>query len=292
MDSVKYASLKAAATAIRSASATGPPNPEPDAVIHIPSRDAERTIKVHIYKPATPQTPSPVLINLHGSGFILPLHGSDDVFCRRIASETGHVVLDVQYRLAPEDPFPAAPHDTEDALRYVLARPEEYEASKVSVSGFSAGGNLVIGASTLFPDKIRSLLAIYAPTDLAKDPNTKVQADPSGPNKIPAALASLFNECYISEEDAKNPLVSPALGDNAFLETLPKNILIVTCAYDTLALETEEFADRIEKLKSKNLARKRVLGVGHAWDKGTIPGSEEEEKRDEVYALCVQMLKD
>lgn len=131
MDSVKYASLKAAATAIRSASATGPPNPEPDAVIHIPSRDAERTIKVHIYKPATPQTPSPVLINLHGSGFILPLHGSDDVFCRRIASETGHVVLDVQYRLAPEDPFPAAPHDTEDALRYVLARPEEYEASKV-----------------------------------------------------------------------------------------------------------------------------------------------------------------
>lgn len=83
--------------------------------------------------------------------------------------ETGHAVLDVE-------------HDAEDAIRYVLSRPEEYELSHISLSGFSAGGNLVIGASTLFPaDTIRYIMALYVSLDMASDPNTKVQADSSGP---------------------------------------------------------------------------------------------------------------
>lgn len=100
----------------------GHPRPLPSHVRHIASRDAGRTIKVNVYQPAKSAKPSPVLVNLHGSGFILPAHGSDDLFCREISRETAYTVLDVQYRLAPENPFPAALNDAEDVINWVLGQ--------------------------------------------------------------------------------------------------------------------------------------------------------------------------
>ena len=97
------------------------------------------------------------------SQFIFHLHGSDDIFCRRVAAETHYTVLDIEYRLAPEHPFPAAPHDAADALKYVLSRPDLYDNSRIAVSGFSAGGNLALGLVLAqdFPrDTIQSLLQI------------------------------------------------------------------------------------------------------------------------------------
>jgi acetyl esterase/lipase len=77
--------LKAVATVLRFGIAAISA-PKTDGVLQIPSRDDGRTIKVYVYKPSNPQPgPSPVLLNFHGSGFILPLHGSDQVYCRRIA---------------------------------------------------------------------------------------------------------------------------------------------------------------------------------------------------------------
>lgn len=131
-----------------------PLTPKPDAVLRIPSRDNRRAIKAHLYKPFTGEAgnggPHPVLINFYGSAFVLPLHGADDNFCRLIATKTDYVVLDVDYRIGPEDPFPAAIHDVEDAITYVLNRPEKYKTSQVSVSGFSSGGTLALIAPTLF----------------------------------------------------------------------------------------------------------------------------------------------
>lgn len=290
MSTFTYLRLKAAASLIR-LSQPLPCTPKPDAVIQAPSRDSPRTIKIHVYNSRASKSPPPVLINFHGSGFVIRLHGSDDVFCRRIADETSYTVLDVQYRLAPENPFPAAANDAEDVVRYVLSRPEEYDLSKIAVSGFSAGGNIALGVGTVFsPQTIRTLLAIYPPVDLFTDPGAKVQPDPSGKNVIPSTVARLFNECYIREQDAKNALISPAYADEDFISKLPDNILIVTCAYDTLALETESLADKIEKQGGKYLVRKRVPGVSHAWDKSTKPGTDGEKKRDEVYGLCVEIL--
>src|SRR5689334_10864100 len=93
----------------------------PDEVIQIPSRDAPRTITAHLYKPKTPPVGAgAVLLNFHGSGFVLPMHGSDGAFCRYVSEKTSYTVIDVSYRMAPENPFPAALNDVEDSIKWVL----------------------------------------------------------------------------------------------------------------------------------------------------------------------------
>jgi acetyl esterase/lipase len=86
-------------------------------------------------------------------------------------------------------------------------------------------------------------------------------------------------------------LISPAYAEDDFVAKLPENILLVTCACDTLALETESLAAKIEKHGNKYLVRKCVRGVSHAWDKTAKPGTDGERKRDEIYGLCIEMLK-
>jgi acetyl esterase/lipase len=201
-------------------------------------------------------------------------------------------VLDIQYRLPPEHPFPAALNDVEDAIKYVVSHPELYDTSSISLSGFSAGGNLALAvlSSTVIPSNtVNSVLAFYPPVDLSIEPGEKVQADPSGPNAIPAAGARLFNACYTEKENRTDPLVSPAFMD---ISRLPKKALLVTCAYDTLALETERLAERVQKegQGKTDVVCERIDGVSHAWDKSCKAGSEGEKKREEAYALAVKLL--
>lgn len=149
-------------------------NCTPDEVLQLPSRDDGRTIKAHLYR-STTQKPSPILVNFHGSGFVIPLHGSDNDFAHRIVRDTDYSVLDVAYRLAPEHPYPAAPEDAEDAIRWVLANPQDFNSSRVAVSGFSAGGNLaLVACSALLPkETFKHVIAVYPPTDLEKHPKLK-----------------------------------------------------------------------------------------------------------------------
>ncbi|PIG82375.1 esterase/lipase [Aspergillus arachidicola] len=165
----------------------------PDDVVYIQSREAARTIKAHVYRSASAPNPTPILINFHGSGFMIPMHGSDDEFCRQVSRETGYTVLDIQYRLAPENPFPAALHDAEDAVNWVLQRPEKFDTSRLAISGFSAGGNLALAlSSSVFPrGTFRSLLAFYPPVDLYTEPGLKTPPDPAG-KPLPAALARVL----------------------------------------------------------------------------------------------------
>lgn len=242
-----------------------------DEVLHIPSRDADRTIKVHVYRSkATATAPTPILINFHGSGFIIPMHGTDDEFALRIAKDTPYTVYDVQYRLAPEHPFPAAPHDAEDAVKYVLGRPQEFDLSHVSVSGFSAGGNLALGLSGLiYPkDTFRHVLGFYPPTDIAKYGRDKVAPDTSGA-PLPSWMTDVFTDCYLpAGVDRKQPLASPYyLPGDVFAD----NVLLITCACDNLAPETEELADKIAKAApEKHLVRRRMEHCNHAWVRMSI----------------------
>jgi acetyl esterase/lipase len=288
MTFLTYIRLKAVATYLRFRIRPIPP-PVTDGILQIPSRDDGRTIKVHIYKPSNPQLgPSPVLLNFHGSGFVLPLHGGDQVYCRRITENTPYTVLDCTYRLGPEYPFPAAPNDVEDIVNYILSRPDEYDLTRVSIGGFSAGANMALAISGhVFPtNTFRSVLAFYPPTDVSIDPYKRVQPEPA-PTNIPPSLVTVFNECYFGDQDPKQPLLSPMFIEAA---KFPDNILIITCGQDPLAVEGEEFAEKLKDGK-RHLVSKRIPGVGHAWDKHVPAGTVEEEKRDEAYILAIEMLK-
>ncbi|KAJ5970582.1 Alpha/beta hydrolase fold-3 [Penicillium vulpinum] len=265
-----------------------PVSASPDEIRHIKSRDAGRTIKVHLYQ-SSGSGPSPVLLNFHGSGFLLPLHGSDDEFCRRIRQETKHTVLDVPYRLAPEHPFPAALNDVEDVIKYVLTSQNEFDLTRVSISGFSAGSNLALAAaSNLFPrDTFHSLLAIYPVTDMSPDPASKM-APVSGYLGIPLPVMRLFRRCYIpSSMDKRDPRISPLYAE---ADRFPQRILMITADGDTFALEAEELAQKIEKLQGWHVISERMQGCSHGWDKNTRVGTPQYEAKERAYKLAFDIL--
>ncbi|KAI9927881.1 hypothetical protein ASPWEDRAFT_114168 [Aspergillus wentii DTO 134E9] len=262
---------------------------KPDDVYQIKSRDAGRTIKAHIYRSASEQKLSPVLINFHGSGFLIPLHGSDDEFCRQVSQETRYTVLDVQYRLAPEHPFPAALNDVEDVVNWVLEQSDKFDLSQVAISGFSAGGNLALAASsTLFPrETFRSVLAFYPVTDLYSGPQSKVAPDTRG-KPLPVTVARLFDNCYVpSSFDARDPRISPIF---AQAERFPDRLMIVTGAGDNLAYEAEDIAARVGKLPGRQVVCQRMQGCDHAWDKGAKAGTVQGDAKEKAYAMAVAML--
>lgn len=272
------------------------PQANPDFVLQIPSRDAGRSIKAHVYCPANLQTPSPVLLNFHGSGFIMPLHGSDDFYCRRVSKETPFTVLDIQYRLSPQNSFPAPLHDIEDVVKYIKTSPADanvgitYDPSRICIGGFSAGGNLSLAASSmiLLPNTFRSVIAFYPPADLATPPDAKSPPEPTD-KQIPPWMAKVFDGSYFLDRDARDPRISPFY---APAENFPDNVLIVTAGQDYLADEATGLAERIKKeARDKYVVSLRVEGCGHAWDKNI--GDEDihrAKKRDEAYTAAVEML--
>ncbi|KAF7974013.1 hypothetical protein HWV62_13519 [Athelia sp. TMB] len=140
--------------------------------IYAPSWDANRAIIVQPYESTGRDNtkPTPVVVNMHGSGFVVPSLGTDNEFCALVAAQTPCVVFDIDYRKAPEHLFPAALQDVEDVLVYIAASPEQFDASNIFVSGFSAGGNLALStAASLGPERIKGVVGIYAPLDKQSD---------------------------------------------------------------------------------------------------------------------------
>jgi len=142
------------------------PHAEPDETYTFKSRDKSRDITINVYRPKSPKTPSPVLLNWHGSAFIFHWHGTDDKYCRYVADNTDYTVLDASYALAPEYPFPAALEDVEDLVLSVLEKPQEYDQKDIVLSGFSAGANLALGllsdsTNAIPKDKIRAMIAVF-----------------------------------------------------------------------------------------------------------------------------------
>ncbi|EXJ86755.1 hypothetical protein A1O3_03709 [Capronia epimyces CBS 606.96] len=270
--------------------ALGGTTPRPDEVLQIPRRDStEGKIKVHVYRGKAPK-PCPVLINFHGSGWTVPMHGSDEEFARCVVQGTDFTVLDATYRLAPEHPYPAAVHDAEDVVRWVLARPQEFDLSRVSISGFSAGGTLALVTSgEVFPKStFRHLIAIYSPADFSRAPQTKKAPDPTG-QPLPDWLATFFNNCYLPPGiDRKQPTVSPFFSR---MENVPDEIVIITCAGDNLCGEAESVAQRLSDMPGKHVSLRRMEKCNHAWDKSTKPGSVQEQAKHAAYDLAIETLR-
>ncbi|RAL08521.1 alpha/beta-hydrolase [Aspergillus homomorphus CBS 101889] len=266
----------------------------PDETAQWPSRHEGRAIKVNIYRPAEDalQTPSPVLVNMCGSGFILAGHGTDDEYCRFIASNTPYTVVDLQYRLAPEHPFPAAFHDVEDVIRHILGHPDQYDPTHLALSGFSAGANLALAVSAVsdFPrETIRATIAFYPSCDLAEDFSEKTAPDPSSRLQMPAGLSRFFHRCYFpaSDNDADDPRISPA---HASPERFPDNLAAITAAQDPYAPEMEKIAAAVEALPGRNVVVKRMEHCPHGWDKRVKKGTVQAEAKQEAYELVAHFL--
>ncbi|KAL5041336.1 hypothetical protein BDW71DRAFT_201453 [Aspergillus fruticulosus] len=248
----------------------------PDEVLQIPSRDKGRFIRIHAY-------------NTLNKRFVNPLHGSDDEFCKYIVKETRFAVLDCSYRLSPENKFPAPVHDAEDAVRWVLSHPEKFDASQLSISGFSAGGILsLVLSSVVFPQgTFKNVLAAYPPTDMIQENKEKIAPDTSL-DPAPVELLDAFIQCYYpSPEDVKSVLASPAVIP---AEKFSDRIFIATAACDRLCIEGEALGNRIRNETTKHVKMHRYEGCGHAFDKAYEKGSVQERAKDDLYERAATFL--
>ena len=135
------------------------------------SKKDDHTLTTDVHVPKG-EGPFPILVYLHGGGWISGSPKTHRKICHRFA-EAGHLVFNVDYALAPENPFPEGFNECLEAIRWAVSNSSEYrgDANKLSVGGDSAGGNLTAAcAATLSGDSeidIKKILLIYGVFDFA-----------------------------------------------------------------------------------------------------------------------------
>ncbi|CAI6036487.1 unnamed protein product [Clonostachys chloroleuca] len=259
----------------------------------IPGSSAGSYINVWVYIPPGvnfSRRPA-VLVNWHGSGFVLPGFGLDHLWCARVAQECGIYVVDADYRKGPEDPFPAAVEDAEAVLRWVAAS-DLFDEKRIAVSGFSSGANLALVAASVLREKltivdIKIPVAFYPVTNKAADPEQKVAPQSNKP--VPAGISRIFNDCYVPDVAVRSdPRVSPEFADP---DSFPERVTILTAAGDNLAPEGNALATKLDNGHRKVVTR-MFDDVNHGFDKGCAKGSVAERVRDEAYSLAIASLKE
>ncbi len=123
--------------------------------IYAAGQDGQAKIRLRIYKSKTVTPPAPVLIWLHGGGYVMGKPEMDDHRCIEYARQAGIVVVSVDYRYAPKHPFPTGLEDAYFALKWVEAHSQQLgvDGKRIAVGGASAGGGLAAALAQLAHDK-------------------------------------------------------------------------------------------------------------------------------------------
>ena len=219
-------------------------------------------IPVRIYTP-TSAARLPGLIYFRGGGFVLGTLDSSDRACRDLAHLGGRVVVSVDYRLAPEHPFPAAVEDAYAATTYVIENPSEFgiDPGQIAVGGESAGGNLAAVAALKCRNGVTPPLAfqllIYPLVDFADD-SPSMREFANG-HFITSDLLAYFERHYLTAgQDRRHPDVSPLTAD---LRGLPP-AFVLTAECDPLRDQGEAYARRLEQA-GVPVTLKRYEGMIH-----------------------------
>jgi acetyl esterase len=207
-------------------------------------------LPVRVYRPAgAGSAPLPALVYFHGGGFVLCNLDSHDGACRGLANAAGCAVVSVDYRLAPEHRFPAAPEDCYAATRFVAenAAALGLDPRRLAIGGDSAGGNLTAVVALMARDRggppLRFQLLIYPVTDCNFE--TRSYRENAEGYFLTAKQMRWFWEHYLSEPgEAALPYASPLRAEK--LGGLPP-ALVITAEYDPLRDEGEAWAARLRE---------------------------------------------
>ena len=148
-----------------------PSSPELALVEDIDLPGPAGAIPARVYRPHGLARPAPALMYIHGGGFVVGSRDSHDMICRAFAAAVPCVVISIEYRLAPEHPFPAAVDDAVAAFRAIAREAARMgiDPARIAVGGDSAGGNLSAGvAQETRADAVRPCLQllVYPGTDM------------------------------------------------------------------------------------------------------------------------------
>ncbi|MGW6929108.1 alpha/beta hydrolase [Lentzea sp. NPDC054927] len=226
-----------------------PANPVDVRDTTVPGPSGAPDVPVRIYTPANHEGASPGLLYIHGGGFVL---GDLDMFhahVLRVVDALGIVVVSVDYRLAPEHPFPAPVEDCYAALQWTAAKASELgiDPDRLGVGGESAGGGLAAGVALLARDRggpalCFQYLGIPELDDRLDTPSMREYVDTPLWNR-PNAIFSWTS--YLGTEpggDDVSPYAAPARAED--LSALPPAYVTV-CQFDPLRDEGIEYARRL-----------------------------------------------
>ena len=285
-----------------------PPSPGFTRTVDNIGSSQETTLVLQFYPPASySQRPNgktyPVVVNFHGGGFTMGTATDDSRWADAVVKEVDAVVVSVDYRLAPEYPFPVAVDDGVRTLNYLSKNAEELglDISRVATSGFSAGANLAFTVPMKYNERktetsikdgdaksdenleehqanerctIVAIVSWYPPVDFRIARELKRTTSRRPDQNLPSFLTQLFDASYLYPEDKidlSDPYLSPAAASDEILRALPNNIILYTCEWDMLLVEGRDFAHRLQHDIGKNVRFHTIEKVRHGWDKAPNP---------------------
>ena len=232
------------------------------AVASVVNRDMQGpggSLPLRIYTPDG-VGPFPLMVFFHGSGFVLCSLDTHDGMCRNLCAGARCVVVSVDYRLAPEHKFPAAPDDCLAATRWAAANASALRGDgRILVAGDSAGGNLAAVTAMRVRDeggpKLAGQMLIYPVTDYYEPGTPSMIENAEGYGLTRDGMIWFWHHYVRSHADGAHPHASPLRA--ASLSGLPP-ALVATAQYDPLRDEGEYYAAA--------LARAGVAVEATRWD--------------------------
>lgn len=253
------------------------------------------------YAPQIRQGKKFPVVNLHGGGFTLGTARDDARWTASVLEQTSAIFVSVEYRRAPEYPYPFGVEDGVEALLHLASHADEYgiKPQQIALSGFSAGGDMaftILLRLRTYTQSIKNEVASKATNDSApSEPvlprivcivacypsldqrltRAERRAGCSRPDKtLPDILTSLFDQAWLPDRESRvSPFASPAAATDEALQTaLPHNIALYLCEWDMLYQEGIDFRDRLTKL-GKRVRCTVIAETQHGFDKSPYPFS-------------------
>ena len=217
----------------------------------------DHDIPVRIFLPSEKEDVNKILIFFHGGGFVIGNIDSYSAVCSNMANQTGQVVVSVDYRLAPEYPFPAAPEDCYAVTREIFmdatlfdVRPED-----ITLIGDSAGGNLAAVVSLMARDRgefipSKQILLYPATWNDHSEASIFASMQENGSDYLLTTkrICDFMDLYKSSDEDMNNPYLAPLLAPD--LSKQPRT-LIITAQYDPLRDEGEAYGRKLYEYGSE-----------------------------------------
>jgi acetyl esterase len=222
----------------------------PPPVAHVEDRwlpGSSGPLRARLYRPVSASRSEPAMLFMHGGGFVMGSIDTHDAFCRRLCRDAGCGVLSLDYRLAPEHRWPAAPEDAFAAWSWLQAHAAElgFDADRLAIGGDSAGGCLTVLTTVAARDAGRPpaahALLIYPGLDFMRSKPSRALFDDGF--FLDRELGDWFQELYLPDRAlASDPRASPWFVED--LAGLPRTTVVVA-GFDPLRDENRSWADRL-----------------------------------------------
>ena len=220
-------------------------------------------VPCRLYRPSA-EHGVPLVVYLHGGGWVVGDLDTHDHVCRTIASKAGMAVLSVDYRLAPEHKFPAALDDAQAATIWAFENADVLgvDPARLAIAGDSAGGNLaaVVAQRGVVPLKYQVL--IYPAVDMSMT-LPSIEANAVGPTLTKKMMQWFIDHYLRNEDDKRDVAASPILASDEVLSTVPP-ALVITSEFDPLCDDGEEYGKRLAK-NGVNASVVRFNGTLHGF---------------------------